>query len=577
MKTDQDIALKICNELTIKYDSRVLNKYPKRLQNIFFEVAKVGQINKKADTNTEQKQVLVVCSGSDDKKSEYYIDSGNKEIIIELMGNNTNTIHINRGLKMNVYPTDIVNSSYKYTKFDMILFAGCNILEWLFKTKDSITITESFLKDTGIIIFTEGPNYGILNTKIGKSLLPINQRNLTHDIKMMKTFLYDDTSSIFNQWDDIFYIDPDNLKYYIYKKKSSSQINKNSTLISLVNNLKYPTNQQVDYINGPTHLSKWESSKYNKTIYLLGENDHRNIYGCKNNINLQDKKHIDITDYLLNLFKNSPMFIDFYVEWPILFGDIDTFTMGPNQNLHDMFYSMKGCVTNLKNRNCPYNVRMHTIDARNIKGQNDYKKKNYNSILSKMAEDIRTHIELNHISFDNFKLLYKKEIKLLSSITSYASVVKIISNEITSNNLLTKELNKSTLQSKIIINCLIKFYKNKLKEEFPRIVFIGKWFKYAEKVSTYPDGLIHISKFMTRMTAIIMDIYTISRMFKIFDVKKHEHYPLEAFNIIFYGGNGHTEPLEYFLSFLKFKKVESEYSNLVSCIDMTKIKQPLFL
>ena len=144
--------------------------------------------------------------------------------------------------------------------------------------------------------------------------------------------------------------------------------------------------------------------------------------------------------------------------------------------------------------------------------------------------------------------------------------------------LLYKELERCTLSSKVIINCALKFLRNKLKQEFPRILFIGKWFKLADTNSThYPDGLSHISKFMTRITAIIMDIYTISRMFKIFNVKKNEHYPSEAFNIIYYGGNGHTEPLEYFLSSLKFKKIESENSNLVSCIDMTKIKQPLFL
>jgi hypothetical protein len=366
------------------------------------------------------------------------------------------------------------------------------------------------------------------------------------------------------------------------KNKNNKKKNTNSSLISLVNNLKYPKSEKIDYITGPSEITKWVSEKYNKTIYLIGENDHSNINGCKS-INLIGKKHVEISDYLLYLFKTSPIFIDFYVEWPILFGDTDTFKIGRGQTLYDMFNYMKGCVTNVQNRECPYNVRIHSVDARDIQGKDNYKKIYYGSTLSKMADDIRTEVLLNkrqkhYILFNDFKILYKIEIDLLSKVSTYDDIINIISNEIKKNKLLSKELNKCILPSDVIVNGFLHYLKLKLAYIFPRgITFVGEWFKYAKKSQRYPDGLHNIERFMTVVTSIIMDIYTISRMFKVFDVKKNEHYPLEPFNIIFYGGNAHTQSLMYFLYSIGFKLIENEYTNLISCLDMKKIKQPLFL
>jgi hypothetical protein len=374
------------------------------------------------------------------------------------------------------------------------------------------------------------------------------------------------------------------------KNKNNKKKNTNSSLISLVNNLKDPKSEKVDYITGPSEIMKLKSDKYNKTIYLIGENDHSNINGCKS-INLIGKKHLEISDYLLYLFKTSPIFIDFYVEWPILFGNTNTFKIGSGQTLYDMFNYMKGCVTNLKHRECPYNVRIHSVDARKIQGKNKYKKMYYGSTLSKMADDIRSELffdklKKHYILFNDFKILYKNEIDLLSTVSTYDDIINIISNDIKKNKLLSKELSKCSLSYDIIVNTFLHYLKLKLRQIFPRgITFVGEWFKYAKKSRVYerrspqryPDGLHIIEKFMTMVTATIMDIYTISRMFKVFDVKKNEHYPLEPFNIIFYGGNAHTQSLMYFLYSIGFKLIENEYTNLISCLDMKKIKQPLFL
>jgi hypothetical protein len=78
------------------------------------------------------------------------------------------------------------------------------------------------------------------------------------------------------------------------------------------------------------------------------------------------------------------------------------------------------------------------------------------------------------------------------------------------------------------------------------------------------------------INATIMDIYTISRMFKVFDVKNSDHYPKEPHNIIYYAGNGHTRIINKFLKSIGFKRTEYSDQKILSCVNMKNIKQPLF-
>ena len=73
-----------------------------------------------------------------------------------------------------------------------------------------------------------------------------------------------------------------------------------------------------------------------------------------------------------------------------------------------------------------------------------------------------------------------------------------------------------------------------------------------------------------------MDVYTVARMFKVFNVVKSEHYPIKPQNIIYYAGTGHTKPMARFLKELKFKRTEHSDNNILSCVSMKGIKQPLF-
>ena len=114
----------------------------------------------------------------------------------------------------------------------------------------------------------------------------------------------------------------------IYDQNPEKYPNINTTFTSLiynlVNNEKTPI---ADYISGPSEVSRWDSTEHNKIVYLFGENHHSNVESC---LSFNNQKligvidnHMNIENYLLKLFKYSPVFIDFYVELGI---DLDRTT-----------------------------------------------------------------------------------------------------------------------------------------------------------------------------------------------------------------------------------------------------------
>lgn len=357
----------------------------------------------------------------------------------------------------------------------------------------------------------------------------------------------------------------------------------NKTFLSLVYNLYNQENiPNVDYITGPGEISKWEHPKLNKIIYLFGENDHSNLTGCldaskKKKINLYGKKHIKIETYLLQLFEHSPVFIDFYVEFGVMLNKKETISTTSGQTLWDMLSKMKGCFGPINQRNCPYNVRMHGTDARTVLSD-----KYTTSTLAKldkvlMMQNILLKKNSSYISLKDFKKIFRKEIDILSLVKTNDDLIKIMTIIIDSNELYMKEISRSTLSYNQLIDFFIKKELYNSLSEIPYCsIIIGKWFKALKKLKTWPDGIEYVSNILTMVNAVVMDIYTAARIFKVFNVKENEHFPQEPQNIIYYAGTGHTKPMGRFLKRIGFKMTENSDDNILSCVSMKGIKQPLF-
>jgi len=374
-----------------------------------------------------------------------------------------------------------------------------------------------------------------------------------------------------------------------YGKTGNKNPRINHTLISLINNLQYPMIQPItQYISGPGVISKWES--LNKIIYLFGENSHSDRPECAEQINIWGKGsdfHMNIINYFLQLFKTSPVFIDFYVEFGVMLNDVKSVRLGTGQTLHDMLYYMRGCFGELMDRDCPYNVRMHGVDARRVVGE---KAMVYNQKIYRMDRDMRMYlivkknkgkrhgVSINEwISPRKFKKKYKGLIKSLAKIRTDSDIIKMVVKIIETNPLFEKEIRKSALEKSDVIDF---FIKNRMEKTLKKIrygsKFLGEWFESLSKLNFFPKGMDIASLVLTVAMASLMDVYAVTRMFKTFDVGLDEHYPREANNIIYYAGSGHTEPMASFLEHIGFKRTEHVRSKMLSCVNMDKIKQPLF-
>jgi hypothetical protein len=154
------------------------------------------------------KTVLVICS---DNSGKDFPKDENQIMLKQLLGDDFIAEF------MGQYPEDLP----KNKKFDAVLFAGCNVITWLFKKDYEVGMDSlsKILKQYGIVIFVENQKY-IDNIAIkGKSYslsIPLEEIKLLAMVKDDKTGL---KQEILKSWEKFFQLERiDN--YFVYKVKS---------------------------------------------------------------------------------------------------------------------------------------------------------------------------------------------------------------------------------------------------------------------------------------------------------------------------------------------------------------------
>jgi ubiquinone/menaquinone biosynthesis C-methylase UbiE len=154
------------------------------------------------------KTVLVICS---DNSGKDFPKDENQNMLKQLLGNDYIVQFMDR------YPENLPT---KENEFDAVLFAGCNVITWLFKLDYEVGMEKlsRILKQDGIIIFVENQKY-IDNIAIkGKSYslsIPLEEIKLRPTIKDDNTGL---KQEILKSWEKFFELNQiDN--YFVYKVK----------------------------------------------------------------------------------------------------------------------------------------------------------------------------------------------------------------------------------------------------------------------------------------------------------------------------------------------------------------------
>jgi hypothetical protein len=374
----------------------------------------------------------------------------------------------------------------------------------------------------------------------------------------------------------------------------------------------------TDFIGGPVSLTMHWSKQYKKLIYIFGES-HSKLNDCKWAIGYKPEQVMLIEDYLEQLFKNTDVFIDFYLETPRTYPDYGDTRIGVMATrFKDCFYNPN---TKENENKCKLS-RMHYVD---IRGESSDLKPNRMSYASLGMTYISGNKLLQNLTILLDKYNYDTKIKPIFEEFSkiniyddkeddekYAEYDEFWDKQIKEVNFVIKKVARSTIHDKIK-----SFIKKELRD-------IGKYSKKIDDIKillkTVKDFIATVDKYSTGTTnkydfdsitendrkillnldclgifisinSNIMDYYLLCRIFKVFDFTKLKNHrwtdePKEPHNIIIYAGDTHSKNVRQFLKELEFKEISTtnviksidiwKFPKINHCIDIRKFPQPFF-
>lgn len=380
--------------------------------------------------------------------------------------------------------------------------------------------------------------------------------------KLLETF----NSNILNDM-DIFH------KIKIYSEVLKDK-NKN-TLTKLIYNHFNNTKPVNEYIGGPFRVNHMYSKEYNMNIYLFGEYHSKNI-DCPND------QYSLIENYLEQIVENTDVFLDMYFEFPGFSGNkYEKEYIKNDQRLIKLFDKFYNCIQTIsrKSEKCQLS-RIHYVDIRKILSLENKECDLcwFTNIYALLLKEERKKYMLDKNN--------KNRIQRILANLSSPSILTFIEEELTEYEYIKKELSKSYLGKNILLYMKEKI-RDVAKEHIEFISEISQYMNYyLFKENKYVDKDFKDLFFsLTPIIAVMVDTYTLARMFKNFNVENIYEQPSRPHNIIYYAGYGHTEIIVEFLFSIGFKNIESinnifnpklddlKYKN---CIDLKKIKQPFF-
>lgn len=405
-----------------------------------------------------------------------------------------------------------------------------------------------------------------------------------------------------------------------YKVCKDNKNNKkgNTVLKRLILNHYTKSKPVFSQLSGPLSLTVHYSKKYHKKIYIFGE-FHMHDFPCVDRncsygqvVNpktykcISDKGPIantlksegfkleqrqtseDISDYFEELFKNTDVFIDFYVEFPAFqkrgyYLWKKYYSPGTLRTMMDRFAKCIETVERVLEEDCAL-IRAHYIDIRRTSTINfgtQYFINKFRGINETNVKALR--IEIN---------VWTLRPILLTMGESKDIIIKYFIDEYENSSYNKKEVAKSTLSKKID-----KWVKKKIIERV-NIYYIGLQSKTKILLNPKINDEVFISNLkqltyeLIDISFLIVDSYTLARIFRKFDVK-NTNQPVEPSNIIIYAGNFHSNNYREFLTDEGFTEISSvgktltndiivgvsskdSYRKSKKCLYMNKIPQPFF-
>jgi hypothetical protein len=383
---------------------------------------------------------------------------------------------------------------------------------------------------------------------------------------------------------DLQYINNISKKGIVVLKK---QLNKNAKFTGLKRILELhfnPSHKQLNTLNTCNIISPLQSlsyhisTKYNKYIYIFGENHY-----SKGTCNI--KKECNIYDFIVGQISNIPGMIDVFLETPYIHKTGKYVIPSDDKGVLDKFaLEFQGCL-DIKKK-CKYpNIRFHNTDVRDSQSI----EKPFLSQLETYIILISYNIERNE--FYDYKNHKKGLINLLTN-KIYKKERDEYSKAIKSHDLIIKYLfqkyNKFKLEkqqeqiSNVLKMILLQYFENAIFNIDLKNLQLDTILQTIKKLpinvpKKIPDYYSKLIDSILRLGIPLMDIYLIARMFRKFKNVKYQN-SKEAKHIIIYVGNLHANNYREILRKLEFKT--TFYGNSKSdefCVNISRLNKPLFI
>ena len=376
------------------------------------------------------------------------------------------------------------------------------------------------------------------------------------------------------------------------------------TLMNIIINHYLNTQKPIPlFISGPSNVTFHWSNKYEKMIYIFGEN-YSNSIDCDDFIEAEaagypiDTHNASLMsfEYFLGQFiKTTDKYLDVFLQFPALSDKVirkysEDFL--PDRHLVNLFNQFKECIEfpTRGGESCKL-ARVHYFDTQSSddntssndtighfilhlgKVIKDYKLDGLSTIRDKYVQ----------LSYDNNCNEVKKYMTEVKDDTEFEAFWIL---PLEQNAYVKKELDKldQELKSKIV-----DYIKKEIIQRAHAERSIWKELReriYKGSIDDVEDVLKNMLKSVSSVYSCVADAYLLARLFKTFNLEEMKEkaayqgitdQPDTARNIIIYCGNEHAENIRRFLkNILAFNVIASFDNTNYRCVDMTAI-QPLFV
>lgn len=361
------------------------------------------------------------------------------------------------------------------------------------------------------------------------------------------------------------------------------------------------------YLNGPKSFCCMTNKNKDKIIYLIGE-QHIITQSCESLIrydsdetyvydNIKHKPYpqfseeayeivennrggpmvyLNIEDVLYDVYKNTPAFIDIFIESDFLY-----------YRLKGEHYNFRGTIDRIIEKLLPLKFgRLHYVDIRGTMAlKNDafrFPPQFYMTIALDVLILEKIDIEIRK---ENAKIFLEAFESYFNPNIDYETWKNNIYNITIDSELLKKELSRSYIGDELIEHFNVNINEYLEKDDYEM------YKQHYEKVVKYVTGLINTTKkyyksgtkqlglilgHLIKISSPILDMYTLARVFKKFGLPRQHHQTIEPTNVIIYAGDYHIKSMIKFLETLGYYRHTIGTELCLNCV-FTGMKLPFFM